>query len=72
MFARPAIPAAIVGTIATVGWTVQGLGNAFYYRQVCLFTPAKVCVMARFNMVDQIWNHHNAAGHSITKVCAFW
>ncbi|TDL24759.1 scamp-domain-containing protein [Rickenella mellea] len=47
MYSRPAIPAAIVGTVATVGWTIQGVGNAFYYRQ--------------------IWNHHNAAGHSITK-----
>ncbi|KDQ60946.1 hypothetical protein JAAARDRAFT_67364 [Jaapia argillacea MUCL 33604] len=34
MYAKPAIPAAILGTIATVGWTVQGLGNAYYYRQI--------------------------------------
>jgi len=26
--------AAILGLIATVGWTIQGLGNAFYYRQI--------------------------------------
>ncbi|TFK42531.1 scamp family-domain-containing protein [Crucibulum laeve] len=26
--------AAIFGTIATVGWTVQGLGNAYYYRMI--------------------------------------
>lgn len=29
--------AAIIGTVATVGWTIQGLGNAFYYRQVSSF-----------------------------------
>ncbi|KAI9571330.1 scamp family-domain-containing protein [Boletus coccyginus] len=26
--------AGILGTIATVGWTLQGVGNAFYYRQI--------------------------------------
>jgi hypothetical protein len=25
--------AGVLGTIATVGWTVQGVGNAFYFRQ---------------------------------------
>jgi len=39
--------AAILGTVATVGWTIQGLGNAFYYRQ--------------------IYQHHNAAGHTMEK-----
>ncbi|TFY72661.1 hypothetical protein EVG20_g331 [Dentipellis fragilis] len=34
MYTRPAIVAAILGTIATVGWTIQGLGFAFYYRQI--------------------------------------
>jgi hypothetical protein len=34
MYARHYYVAAILGTIATVGWTIQGLGNAFYYRQV--------------------------------------
>ena len=26
--------AAVLGTVATAGWVIQGLGNAFYYRQV--------------------------------------
>ena len=26
--------AAVLGTIATTGWVIQGLGNALYYRQV--------------------------------------
>jgi hypothetical protein len=34
MFARKSIAAAILGTVATVGWTIQGVGNAFYYRQI--------------------------------------
>jgi len=34
MYSRHAIVAAILGTVATVGWTVQGLGNAFYFRQI--------------------------------------
>ena len=34
MFARHSWAAAILGTIATVGWVLQGLGNAFYYREV--------------------------------------
>ncbi|KAF4576436.1 hypothetical protein EYR36_004413 [Pleurotus pulmonarius] len=34
MYARHAWVAAVLGTVTTVGWTVQGLGNAFYYRQI--------------------------------------
>jgi len=34
MFARKAIVAGVLGTVATVGWTLQGVGNAFYYRQI--------------------------------------
>jgi hypothetical protein len=34
MYAQGHWAAGILGTIATVGWTVQGLGNAFYYRQI--------------------------------------
>ena len=33
-FSKPSLPAAIVGTIATVGWVLQGVGLGFYYRQV--------------------------------------
>jgi len=34
MYAQGHWAAGVLGTIATVGWTVQGLGSAFYYRQV--------------------------------------
>lgn len=34
MFVRPAIPAAILGLIATVGWTVQAVGLGWLYRSV--------------------------------------
>ncbi|KAI0256813.1 scamp family-domain-containing protein [Lactifluus subvellereus] len=33
-FSHGALVAGIFGVIATVGWAVQGLGNAFYYRQI--------------------------------------
>ncbi|KAH9050663.1 scamp family-domain-containing protein [Lactarius hengduanensis] len=33
-FSHGAVVAGILGIIATVGWAVQGLGNAFYYRQI--------------------------------------
>src|SRR5882757_4236096 len=33
-FSHGALVAGVLGIIATVGWAVQGLGNAFYYRQV--------------------------------------
>ncbi|KAI9509634.1 scamp-domain-containing protein [Russula earlei] len=33
-FSHGAFVAGIFGIIATVGWAVQGLGNAFYYRQI--------------------------------------
>jgi len=26
--------AAVLGLIATIGWTIQGLGNAYYFREV--------------------------------------
>ncbi|KAL9715202.1 hypothetical protein Ac2012v2_001863 [Leucoagaricus gongylophorus] len=42
--------AAILGTVATVGWTIQGVGNAIYFVQ--------------------IYNHHNAAGHTMEKAKA--
>ncbi|KAH7889349.1 scamp family-domain-containing protein [Phlebopus sp. FC_14] len=34
MYSRGHWAAGILGTFATVGWSVQGLGNAFYYRQI--------------------------------------
>jgi len=34
MYSNHAIVAGILGTITTVGWTVQGVGNAFYFRQI--------------------------------------
>ncbi|KAJ7109435.1 scamp family-domain-containing protein [Mycena epipterygia] len=34
MYANHQWIAAVFCTVATVGWTVQGLGNAFYYRQI--------------------------------------
>ena len=35
MLARGHIVAGVLCIVATVGWITQGLGNAFYYRQVC-------------------------------------
>jgi hypothetical protein len=34
MFSKPAIPAAVLSLVATIGWTIQGVGLAFYFRQV--------------------------------------
>ncbi|EIN07304.1 scamp-domain-containing protein [Punctularia strigosozonata HHB-11173 SS5] len=34
MFIKHSWVAAILGLIASIGWIVQGLGNAFYYRQI--------------------------------------
>ncbi|KAI0273748.1 scamp-domain-containing protein [Gloeopeniophorella convolvens] len=33
-FSHGALGAGILGVVATVGWAIQGLGNAFYYRQI--------------------------------------
>lgn len=33
-FSRGAIVVGVLGIIATVGWVLQGVGNAWYYRQV--------------------------------------
>lgn len=35
MFVAHHWAAAILSLVATVGWVIQGVGNAFYYRQVC-------------------------------------
>ena len=32
------IAAGVVSTVSTAGWVVQGLGNAFYYYQVVVFS----------------------------------
>ncbi|KAI6018374.1 scamp-domain-containing protein, partial [Pisolithus marmoratus] len=42
--------AGIIGTVTTAGFAVQGVGLAYYYRQV--------------------WNHRDAAGHTIRKAKA--
>lgn len=70
-FKKPSLPAAIVGTVATVGWVVQGVGLAHYYRQVgrCVLTR-RVSALMEVHARHQIWAHHNAAGHSVEKVCA--
>jgi hypothetical protein len=36
MFSKVSLVAAILGTVATVGWVTQGLGLAWYYRLVRL------------------------------------
>lgn len=65
MYTKPALPAAIIGTIATVGWVLQGLGNAYYYREV-----RSSVRFTRFWLTSwlQIWLHHKSAGHSMEKV----
>ncbi|KAF5358002.1 hypothetical protein D9756_001518 [Leucocoprinus leucothites] len=52
MFTARHWAAAILSTIATVGWTLQGVGNAFYFLQASSI----------------IYKHHNAAGHTMEKV----
>jgi len=42
MYSKPALVAAILGTISTVGWVVQGLGLAWYFREV------RACCDSRF------------------------
>jgi secretory carrier-associated membrane protein len=39
-FQKGAIVGGVLGTIATVGWTLQGVGNAWYYRAVSADRPA--------------------------------
>lgn len=63
MFSSGHWAAGILGTIATIGWTLQGLGNAFYYRQVC---PIPQHTVYRLTLA-QIWSHHTAAGHTMDK-----
>ncbi|KAG8217726.1 hypothetical protein J3R82DRAFT_5885 [Butyriboletus roseoflavus] len=40
MFSTGHWAAGILGAITSVGWIVQGFGNAFYYRQVCRVSAA--------------------------------
>jgi hypothetical protein len=64
-FSHRALVAGILGIIATVGWAVQGLGNAFYYRQVVFFSAR---LLRGYSLRGQIWAHHTAAGHTMEKV----
>jgi hypothetical protein len=42
LFGRGKIVAAVLSLIATIGWAIQGLGNAFYYRSVRAFYLSRV------------------------------
>ena len=68
MYSRHAIVAGILGTVATVGWTVQGLGNAYYFRQARMLYCCVLSAHPDSLIVLQIWQHHTAAGHSMEKV----
>ena len=48
MFSQGHLVAGILGTIATAGWTLQGVGNAFYYRQVCCASAATLPTTKQF------------------------
>jgi hypothetical protein len=37
MFSQGHIVAGVLGAVASAGWTLQGLGNAFYYRMVSVW-----------------------------------
>jgi hypothetical protein len=46
-FSRGAIVVGVLGIIATVGWTLQGVGNAWYYREVRLvFAEVDHCLIS--------------------------
>jgi hypothetical protein len=64
MFSRKAIVAGILGTIATTGWTIQGVGNAFYYRQVAK-VPGILTVM-------QLSHANPRYGHTIQAQDTPW
>ena len=56
MYAQGHIVAGILGTIATAGWTVQGLGLTFFYRQVR--------VTRRFSGVEFVLNNFSGLAAS--------
>jgi len=64
--------AAILGTLATVGWTIQGAGNAIYFVQVSSlwlnYSIAPKSMILWQLSVCKIYKHHNAAGHTMEKV----
>lgn len=66
-YAKHSWPAAILGTIATTGWVIQGVGNTLYYRQV----GAKTGPLSIMLMSAKIYAHHTAAGHTIEKASIF-
>lgn len=37
--------AAVLALVASIGWIVQGLGHAFYYRQVCGAVRRSICFL---------------------------
>jgi hypothetical protein len=72
LFGRGKIVAAVLSLIATIGWAIQGLGNAFYYRSVRAIYLSRVLGfntdMRLTRCLTQIWQHHKTAGHSMEKV----
>ncbi len=66
-YVRHSWPAAILGTVATTGWVMQGVGNALYYRQV----GAETGPLSNMLMSAKIYAHHTAAGHTMEKASFF-
>lgn len=60
--------AAILGTISTVGWGLQGVGLGYLYRQVSPLSLLTSFIEHYFIFLRKIWYHHNDAGHSVAKV----
>lgn len=61
MFSQGHWAAGILGAIATIGWSLQGVGNAFYYRQVCPVSAATPPTTKQFpDLVSSHsrWPHH--------------
>ena len=48
-FAQGHLVAGILGTVATVGWVIQGVGLGFYYRQVCVRRIANLGLLTEYS-----------------------
>jgi len=66
MYASGHWAAGILGTVATVGWSLQGLGLAYYYRQVCF--PARRMSHGAERIVDMEPSHRSRSFHGQGKL----
>lgn len=70
MFAQGHIVAGVFGIIATAGWTIQGVGNLWYYRQVRFLGFDRLSIIDRLRVSSRFGTTITPLGTRSTRYAA--